>query len=257
MKTQLSVVLLFLAGVTACRTAPPADASSVPMQTAHTFTYRANQEQELRYLLYLPADYQGDTQRRWPLLVFLHGAGERGSDLAKVAVHGPPKVAPGMTNFPFILVSPQCPDDRVWSGDAVHALVQEISQKYSVDPSRRYLTGLSMGGYGTWDIGIRHPATFAAIAPICGGGEIISLLLASKENREALRDLGIWAFHGAKDSVVPLAESERMVQCAKRAGVREAKLTVYPEADHDSWTETYKNPELYAWFLRHQRPVAK
>ena len=110
-----------------------------------------------------------------------------------------------------------------------------------------------MGGYGAWDLGLSYPEKFAAIAPICGGGEMISLLLSSREKGQALKTLAVWAFHGAKDPVVPLEESERMVEAVKKAGVREVKFTVYPEAGHDSWTETYQNPELYLWFLEHQR----
>jgi predicted peptidase len=115
------------------------------------------------------------------------------------------------------------------------------------------LTGLSMGGYGAWSLGTMHPERFAALAPICGGGELISVLLSSRDKSQALNTIGIWAFHGAKDPVVPVEESRRMVDAVKRAGVKDVKLTVYPEAQHDSWTETYNNPELYRWLLEHQR----
>ncbi|HVV02336.1 MAG TPA: prolyl oligopeptidase family serine peptidase, partial [Verrucomicrobiae bacterium] len=114
-------------------------------------------------------------------------------------------------------------------------------------------TGLSMGGYGTWDLGISHPERFAAIAPICGGGQYISVFLSSREKTAALNSLGIWAFHGAKDPVVPVEESKRMVAALKRAGVPDVKLTIYPEAQHNAWTETYNNPDLYKWFLAHSR----
>jgi predicted peptidase len=110
-----------------------------------------------------------------------------------------------------------------------------------------------MGGYGTWSLGLKFPERFAAIAPVCGGGETIDVLLASRNKSAALKSLGIWAFHGAKDNVVPLEESERMLAALKKAGVKEMKITVYPEAGHDSWTETYKNEKLYEWFLQHQR----
>jgi predicted peptidase len=110
-----------------------------------------------------------------------------------------------------------------------------------------------MGGYGTWKLALAHPEKFAAIVPICGGGERIDVLLAGRERAAALRDLGVWAFHGAKDPVVPLEESERMVDAFKKTGVKEVKLTIYPEADHNSWTETYFNPALYEWLLKHQR----
>jgi predicted peptidase len=119
--------------------------------------------------------------------------------------------------------------------------------------NRIYLTGLSMGGYGTWDLGLTYPERFAAIAPICGGGQLITVNLSSRDKGPALKTLGVWAFHGGKDPVVPLEESQRMVAVLKKAGAQDVKLTVYPEARHDSWTETYKNPELYDWLLKHER----
>src|SRR5262245_19989540 len=100
------------------------------MQTSNRFVYRTPQDAEVNYLLYLPKDYSPDTGKRWPLLMFLHGAGERGHDLTKVAVHGPPKIVGNQSDFPFILVSPQCPEDQTWSRDALLALVEEISRKY-------------------------------------------------------------------------------------------------------------------------------
>ena len=129
----------------------------------------------------------------------------------------------------------------------------DVMGKYQIDKSRIYLTGLSMGGYGTWGLGIKFPEKFAAIAPICGGGELIWVILSSREKGPALKKLAVWAFHGAKDPVVPLEESQRMVDAVKKAGVTDVKLTVYPEAQHDSWTATYENQELYDWFLQHER----
>src|SRR5262249_52007238 len=119
--------------------------------------------------------------------------------------------------------------------------------------SRVYLTGLSMGGYGAWKLGVSHPERFAAIAPVCGGGEPIDIQLASRSRTEALRGLGVWAFHGAKDPVVHGEESERMVSALRKISCQDVKLTIYPEATHDSWTETYQNRELYDWFLQHER----
>ena len=122
-----------------------------------------------------------------------------------------------------------------------------------VDTNRVYLTGLSMGGYGTWSLATEHPERFAAIAPICGGGDTIQILLTTPAKARALKTLGVWAFHGAKDPVVKVEESERLVAALKKAGGQEVKLTVYPEAQHDSWTETYSHQELYDWFLAHSR----
>ena len=132
-------------------------------------------------------------------------------------------------------------------------LLDEITRTYAVDTTRVYLTGLSMGGYGTWSLGLAYPERFAAIVPICGGGEIIGVLLASGQKAQALKTLGVWAFHGAKDPIVPMEESQRMIDALKKIGVPDLKLIVFPEAGHDSWTEAYNNPELYDWLLKHQR----
>lgn len=200
---------------------------------------------EMEYLLYLPKDY--DTQdKQWPLMVFLHGAGERGSDLNQVKAHGPAKLVEEGREFEFIIVSPQCPTDQWWPNRVEHvmALIDEMVETYRVDEDRIYLTGLSMGGFGTWAAGCLHPEKFAAIAPICGGGH--SYLAGN------LKTVPVWAFHGAKDNVVPLQQSREMVDAVNRAGGN-AKLTVYPEAGHDSWTETYNDDEFYTWLLSHSR----
>lgn len=197
---------------------------------------------EMRYLLYLPKDY--DKQQSWPVLLFLHGSGERGDDLELVKVHGPPKLIAAGKDFPFIVVSPQCPKDQWWEPIELIALLDEIGRKFKVDADRVYLTGLSMGGFGTWRLAAYAPTRFAAIAPICGGGEPYWAKQFAK--------LPTWAFHGALDEGVPLDRSAEMVVSLKKAGGN-PKLTVYPEAGHDSWTETYDNPELYAWLLAQKR----
>jgi predicted peptidase len=222
-------------------------------QSEQSFKKRITQDVSADYLLYLPADYKSTAKQRWPLMLFLHGAGERGTNLSLVAKHGPPKIVSEKREFPFILVSPQCPPGERWSSDTLLALLDEITRKYKVDTNRIYLTGLSMGGFGTWALGMSHPNKFAAIAPICGGGETIPILLAGSAKREQLKKLPVWAFHGAKDPVVRLEESEKMVNALKRLGSENVQLTVYPEATHDSWTETYNNPTLYEWFLSHDR----
>lgn len=220
-------------------------------------SYEIKRAEEIRYLLYLPKDYDAKSGKTWPLMLFLHGAGERGANLNLVAVHGPPMLAKNGTNFPFIVVAPQCPENRRWENEGLLRLLDHVMKQHAVDASRVYLTGLSMGGYGTWALALAQPEKFAAIAPICGGGNRIDVLLASGPRAAALKDLGVWAFHGAKDSVVPLDESERMVDAFKKAGVKEVKLTVYPNADHNSWAETYNNPEFYTWLLNHQRGPLK
>lgn len=230
-----------------------ADAPTPIPTEASRVSKRVSKRCELNYLITLPEGYAKSGRKNWPLLVFLHGAGERGSRLESLKMHGPPKLARQGRALPFIVVSPQCPSNEVWDDDAVLALIDSVIAKQRVDTKRVYLTGLSMGGYGTWSLAATHPERFAAVAPICGGGNLISLLLADKGQKVALKSLGVWAFHGGKDSVVPVGESERMVQALKRLGHPDPKLTIYPNADHDSWTETYNNPELYAWFLKHSR----
>jgi predicted peptidase len=233
--------------------ASSAETSDDTMQKSQKFKQKITRIVSADYLLFLPKGYEAKGDRRWPLMLFLHGAGERGSDLKKVAVHGPPKIVKNKPEFPFILVSPQCPEGETWSDDVLLTLLDHVSKKHKVDTNRVYLTGLSMGGFGTWSLGLKHPERFAAIAPVCGGGETIKVLLASRQNAAALKSLGVWAFHGAKDPVVKLEESERMVAALKKAGAKEVELTVYPEAQHDSWTETYVNGKLYEWFLKHER----
>jgi predicted peptidase len=222
-------------------------------QAAKTFSKTVTRTLSAQYLLFLPKGYSDQGEKRWPLMLFLHGAGERGTNLAKVAVHGPPKIVKNRPDFPFILVSPQCPDGETWSNELLLHLLDDVIAAHVVDTNRIYVTGLSMGGYGTWSLATEFPERFAAVAPVCGGGDPIRVMLASSKKARALKSLGVWAFHGAKDPVVPLVESERMIGPLKRAGCADVKLTVYPEAQHDAWTETYDNPQLYEWFLRHSR----
>ena len=197
---------------------------------------------QIDYLLYLPKGY--DKQDSWPLVLFLHGAGERGNDLELVKKHGPPKLISQGKELPFIVVSPQCPKDRWWEPIELLALLDEISGKYKVDADRISVTGLSMGGFGSWRLAFYAPNRFAAIAPICGGGE--------KYWAKQFAHLPVWAFHGAKDTGVPLERSQMMVDELKKHGGN-PKLTVYPEAGHDSWTETYNNPKFYKWLLDQKR----
>jgi predicted peptidase len=223
-------------------------------QTAHRFEIEFTRSAHLDYLLSLPPEYEQESSRRFPLLFFLHGAGERsgsGIVLEHIKVNGPPKRVEKKHTLPFIILSPQCPMDTWWSShiDTLMALLDHISTTYRVDAQRIYLTGLSMGGFGTWHLGALYPERFAAIAPICGG---MPWFVGLESAAQRMKNLPVWAFHGAKDTVVELEESERVVQCLKAAG-NKVKFTVYREADHDSWTKTYANPKLYEWFLQHKR----
>jgi len=221
-------------------------------QHPQSFAKEIRKTVNANYLLYLPNEYP-ESKREWPLILFLHGAGERGNDLEKVKIHGPPKLIENEgKKFPFVIVSPQCPDDDYWNSkhqiDTMNSLLDEIVSRYRIDKNRIYVTGLSMGGHGTWSLAIEYPDRFAAIAPICGRGDF--------EKIARINHLPIWVFHGAKDKVVSLKSSEDMVDALKKAGGN-VKFTVYPDAHHDSWTETYSNPELYEWFLRHRLTVKK
>jgi predicted peptidase len=220
------------------------DKKTESTQQAKTFQKDIVRHVKLNYWLFLPEGYYDKSDKRFPLILFLHGAGESGDKLEKVKVHGPPKIVEKKKDFPFIVVSPQSPKFG-WDIEALNALLDDVLAKYRVDSDRVYLTGLSMGGYGSWALAAAHPERFAAVVPICGGGSPVFM-------GRRLKDMPVWAFHGAKDNVVPLKESEQMVNAIKKAGGN-AKLTVYPDAGHDSWTATYNNPELYRWLLEQRR----
>ena len=201
-------------------------------------------EIDLKYLFYLPKDYYNAKKIAWPLILFLHGMGERGNDLELVKIHGIPKIVKTQKDFPFIAVSPQCPTEYVWRDkkmlQAVESLILKIIKNYRVDKTRVYVTGLSMGGYGTWMLAARQPDLFAAAVPICGGGDPATV--------NVLKNLPIWVFHGVLDKVVLPEESEKMIRALEKAGGK-VRYTLYPESYHDSWTETYDNPALYDWML--------
>ena len=220
-------------------------------QSAHTLEVQITKTLHLNYLLSLPQDYKTESGTRWPLIFFLHGIGERGVYLGELKRHGIPKVVEEREDFPFITLSPQCPPNTTWWDhiDALDALLNEIMATYVVDTARSYLTGLSMGGYGTWYLATLYPNRFAAIAPICGGGSVAH---GFPQRVCILQDVPVWAFHGAQDTTVPLQESEVLVKTLRRCG-GDVRFTIYPEAGHDSWTETYANPALYTWFLEHRR----
>jgi len=217
-------------------------------QTPQRFEKEVRKTLRLNYLLYLPPQY-GNSKEQWPLMLFLHGAGEKGDDLEKVTVHGPPKlVAKEGKTFPFVIASPQCPDENSWTDelrlDALDGMLNELVSRYRIDKDRIYVTGLSMGGFATWALAFRYPDRFAAIAPICGRGN------PAKVDR--IKHLPVWVFHGGKDPAVPLNNSQVMVDALKKLGSN-VKFTVYPEAGHDSWTETYNNPAFYEWLLQQRR----
>jgi len=230
---RLLLMLLFAASSNAFAAEPDSQKAA---------TLETQVKVQMNYLLYLPKDYE--KQESWPLLLFLHGSGERGDDLELVKTHGPPKLIAAGKEFPFIVVSPQCRKDRRWEPIELTALLDDLSDKYKIDEDRICVTGLSMGGFGSWQLAAFDPNRLAAIAPICGGGEVYWT--------RSFAHLPVWAFHGGKDTGVPLERSQEMVDALKKRG-GDPKLTIYPEAGHDSWTETYDNPALYEWLLEQRR----
>ena len=202
---------------------------------------------ELPYLLYLPPDYQDEGATKWPVLFFLHGAGERGSDLTLLTKHGPIAQAQGGREFPFIMVAPQCPLDWTWdrSLDQLDCLLEEIIASYAVDTERICVTGLSMGGYGTWHWGARHADAFAALVPICGG---TMPLMGFPEKIALLKDVPVWVFHGVDDQVVPVACSEELVTVLESLDAP-VRFTKYTGVGHHSWDRAYAEPELIPWLL--------
>lgn len=195
------------------------------------------------YLLYLPDGYGKDADKRWPLVLFLHGAGQRGTDPDAIKIWGLPHRIEAGEQFPFIAVSPQCPEASSWDRqlEALDALMEHMKMNYSIDEDRIYMTGLSMGGYGTWDYAMVHPELFAAIAPVAGGATYPELV-------GVLADMPIWAFHGAKDTAVPASESRMLVDMLKELGGN-IRFTLYPDAGHEVCSLAYEEKELYEWLL--------
>jgi len=254
MRTQILTFAFLLGSLLAPLFAQ--DTMSKPIQTAQILNTQINKAIQLKYLLFLPKGYDTGSSKRWPLILFLHGIGERGQDPWRVKVHGPPKVAEQLTDFPFIVVSPQCPPGGWWSNEVLMTLLDEVIAKQAVDVDRIYLTGLSMGGFGAWSLALAFPERFAAVAPICGGGNWHVAMALDESQAAALKSLPFWAFHGDQDTSVGIEESERMVKGLQKFGCN-IKFTIYPGVGHDSWTETYNNPELYKWFLTHSRTHAQ
>lgn len=216
---------------------------------------------KLPYRLHLPEGY--DPAKKYPLVLFLHGAGERGDDNEAQLKNDEFLNLAVVPDHPVILVAPQCPRDQWWSAirrgangfEAQSAeaspamkltiqLLDSLAEEFSVDPDRRYVTGLSMGGFGTFDLLLRRPKDFAAAVPICGGGD--------EARAGELKGIAFWVFHGGADPVVPPVLSQRMVEALKKAGA-EVRYTEYPGVGHNSWTAAYGEPELAAWLFSHSR----
>ena len=204
--------------------------------------------QFIEYLLYLPHAY--NTEKPAPLMLFLHGRGESDGPLSLVKKWGPPRLINQGRKMPYIVASPQCPPDpHRWSDLRQQVklvlLVRHLEETLSVDKTRMYLTGLSMGGQGSWALATQWPEKFAAVAPICGKG--------NPNEAAKLKDVPIWAWHGGADETVPPKHSWDMITAIKKAKGRRAKLTLLEEIGHNSWSAAYATPELYSWFDKHQK----
>ncbi|MSR32054.1 MAG: phospholipase [Gemmataceae bacterium] len=202
--------------------------------------------------------------KKYPLVIFLHGAGERGSDNEAQLVHGVKDFASAearKTN-PCFLIAPQCPNGKKWvevnwsakahampeepseSFALLYQLLDKVQKEYPIDAKRVYVTGLSMGGYGAWDLISRWPERFAAAAPVCGGGDEKTAAKAAK--------IPVWAFHGSKDTAVPPDRSRNMIAALKKAGAT-PKYTEYPDVGHDSWNRAYADPAMHRWLFSQQK----
>jgi len=221
-----------------------------PAEAARNAPLPAGQQQQpavgrdgYLYQLFIPRAAASSHNQRWPLMIFLHGSGERGDDIAKVKVHGPPKVADRDPGFPFILIAPLLPAEQDWDIAKLNAILDNALKTLPVDRSRVYLTGLSRGGHATWKWAAAEPHKFAAVAPVAGRGDPATAC--------ALKAKPVWAFHGDRDDVVIPEGSFAMVRAIRACG-GSPRLTIYPDVGHNSWDPAYEDPALYLWLLSHR-----
>lgn len=200
----------------------------------------------LNYLLFMPRDSSAVENGKYPLIISLHGIGERGTDLWRVKNEGLPKILDGKNDFKFIVISPQCPSSTEWYYNddiqqKLDKMIDSVINRYPVDVNRIYLTGLSMGGIGTLDMAIRYPARFAALIPI-------AFRIEDGWNLCAIKDIPMWAFHGERDDIIPISKAQTVINILVVCGGNPL-FTIYPDLYHDSWTRTYNNPDIYNWLL--------
>ena len=239
----LLMILAVLSVSAICLSATAKDKLVPGSQVAHEVKVKSGgKEVIMRYWQFVPKGYNG--KKNFPLMLFLHGAGERGDNLDKVKQWGPPKLVGKRKDFPFVVISPQCPRGTWWKVEGLYQLVNHVAGSLKIDRRRMYVTGLSMGGFGSWQLMDRYPKLFAAGVPICGGGKA-----GSAKN---LVDIPIWAFHGDADGVVKADLSKLMIKAIEKAGGKKARLTLYPGVGHNSWSRAYANEEVYRWLLSHK-----
>ncbi|HZZ42957.1 MAG TPA: dienelactone hydrolase family protein [Tepidisphaeraceae bacterium] len=228
--------------------APATLARNDATQSDRQWWYRLQQKigdvAPLKYLAYTPKDYDQDPSRKWPLILFLHGAGERGDDLNKLKSWGIPLLCEQGKNTSFIAICPLCPARESWLPMSLNELLDHITTQYRIDPDRIYVTGASMGGNGTWNFAQQYPDRIAAIAPVCGGGD--------PNDVASLKNLPIWIFHGQKDPVVPFRREQAMIDALSPLHGR-MRLTIYPGIGHECWNAAYATPDLIPWLLQQRR----
>jgi predicted esterase len=227
---------------------PPAVERTGAVARNEAWWYRLRQHIGLtptyKYLIDLPQGYDADPNKRWPLILFLHGSGERGSDLGQVRTAGLAGAIARGRQLPAIVVSPQCPANESWSEQVLSHLLDEVEANHRVDPDRVYVTGTSAGGDETWDFALAHPERLAAIVPMSGETD--------PADAARLQHLPVWDFHGAKDDNCPAIQSIRMVEAIRRAGGH-PHLTLYPDEGHQCWNRAYATEGLYTWLLAQKR----
>lgn len=207
--------------------------------------YIRNNQEGLRYWQYLPEGYHESTGETYPLLLFLHGGGESGSDLELVKKHGIPKEILKGRKLPCIVLAPQNPREKgLWDDRMLDHLLDSRIESLRVDESRIYLAGLSRGGHGVYRLAIQHPEKFAAVVAVCGGGPVAYA--------PRCEEVPFWFFHGDSDKLVPTEESHRLSAAINKAGGN-AKLTIYPNTGHNSWDQAFAGDELYRWLFAQQR----
>jgi poly(3-hydroxybutyrate) depolymerase len=197
---------------------------------------------ETKYLLYLPQAYA--SKKSWPLLLYLHGAGERGEDPSQLERQGPCHYISQGYGLPLIVLAPQCPKDQCWNSEQLLALLDCAEVEFNVDKDRVYVGGFSMGGRGTWELAAAAPDRFAAILPVAGTGNV--------EDAEKLKNLPLWAFHGDQDQIVPFQGSTEIIKAIKAHGGR-PKLTVFEHTGHGIGNHVFSRTDVYQWLLRHKR----
>jgi len=217
-------------------------------QHAQHFERRVTRHVSGDFLLYLPADFDPHAAKKYPLLIFMHGSGESGHDLGRLKRQGPPMIVESRPDFPFIVASPQAPGSLAGFDPAtLDAMLDELIERLPIDVDRVYLTGLSMGGEWSYGWASMNPGRFAAIAPVSGAWDTAVAC--------ALKDVPVWAFHGANDDVVPTADDQAMVESINKCGGN-ARITIYPDVGHGAWIPAYADPRLYEWLLEHRRHAA-